>query len=99
MAYSINPNLPKARALAMKLLLMEGLSVQVVANKCGVNRSTIYRWKTKWSKLNENVQFDNPNRPNRTYSQANHLLRCTWRIPTLSSRPRVSPRAVSSEIV
>jgi hypothetical protein len=31
MAYSINPNLPKARALAMKLLLMEDLSVQVVA--------------------------------------------------------------------
>jgi len=32
MAYSTNPNLPKARALGMKLLLMEGLPVQVVAN-------------------------------------------------------------------
>ncbi len=42
MAYSTNPNLSKARALAMKLLLMESLSVQVVANKYGVNRSTIY---------------------------------------------------------
>lgn len=51
MAYSIKPSLPKARALDMKLLLVEGLSVQVVANKCGVNRSTIYRWKLKWDKL------------------------------------------------
>jgi len=67
MAYSTNPNLPKARALAMKLLLMEELPLQVVANKCGVHRSTIYRWKLKWAKLNENVQFDNPNRPNRAY--------------------------------
>ena len=99
MSYSINPNLPKARALAMKLLLMEDLSVQVVANKCGVNRTTIYRWKIKWDKLNENVQFDNPNRPNRIYSQANHLLRCTWHIPTQSSRPLTSPRAISEEIV
>lgn len=52
MAYSINPNLPKARALAMKLLIMEGLPSQLVANRCGVNRSTIYRWKKKREKLN-----------------------------------------------
>ncbi len=71
----------------------------VVANKCGVNRTTIYRWKIKWDKLNENVQFDNPNCSNRIYNKANHLLRCTWRIPTLRSRPKVSPRAISLEIV
>lgn len=99
MAYSNNPNLPKARALAMKLLLMEGLPIQVVANKCGVNRSTIYRWKQRWNRLNENVQFDNPNRPSRIYSQANHLLRCTWRIPTLSSKPNSSPNAIPENIV
>ena len=99
MAYSTNPNLPKARALGMKLLLMEGLPVQVVANKCGVHRSTIYRWKLKWSKLNENVQFDNPNRPNRAYSQVNHLLRCAWSIPTLSSRPLTNPKAICRSIV
>ncbi len=43
MAYSINPNLPKARALAMKLLNLEKLTLQVVANRCGVNRSTVWR--------------------------------------------------------
>jgi len=99
MAYSINPNLPKARATAMQLLVKDKLPMQVVANKCGVHRSTIFRWKRKWNKLNENVQFDNPNRPNRVYSQANHLLRCTWRIPTLSSRPLTSPKAIPKKIV
>lgn len=99
MAYSTNPNLPKARALAMQLLVREGIPSQVVANRCGVRRSTIWRWKQKWDKLNEHVQFDNPNRPARTYSKANHLLRCTWLIPTHTSRPHTSPTAVSQRIV
>jgi len=51
MAYSNNPNLPKARALAMKLLTKEGLPLQVVANRCGVHRSTVWRWKHKWLEL------------------------------------------------
>lgn len=58
MAYSSNPNLPKAGAFAMQLLVREQLPVQTVANRCGVHRSTIYRWKCKWDKLNENFQFE-----------------------------------------
>ena len=58
MAYSINPNLPRARALGLKLLINEGLPLQVVANKRGVHRSTIYRWKVKWLKLNEYQRLD-----------------------------------------
>lgn len=99
MAYSINPNLPKARAIAMQLLIREQLPVEVVANKSGVHRSTIYRWKRKWDVLNQNVQMDNPNRPNRVYSRVNHLNRCTWRIPTVVSRPHSSPTAISQELV
>ena len=99
MAYSTNPNLPKARAIAMQLLVRQQLPAGVVANKCGVHRSTIYRWKLKWNVLNQNVQMDNPNRPHRVYSRMNHLSRCSWRIPTLTSRPRTSPRAMSSELV
>ncbi len=99
MAYSINPNLPKARAIGLRLLIIEQLPLSVVANRCGVHRSTIWRWKRKWNELNKHVQFDNPNRPSRDYSPSNHLVRCTWRIPTLSSRPRTSPRAVSEAIV
>ena len=99
MAYSINPNLPKARAIAMQLLIVKQLPVGVVANKCGVHRSTIYRWMRKWELLNQHVQMDNPNRPNRVYSRMNHLNRCTWRIPTSSSRPHTNPTAVSENLV
>lgn len=99
MAYSINPNLPKARAIAMQLLIREQLPLQVVANRCGVHRSAIYRWKRKWDTLNQYVQMDNPNRPNRVYSYVNHLSRCTWRIPTNISTPKTFPTAISQELV
>jgi transposase InsO family protein len=99
MAYSINPNLPKARAIAMKLLIRDKLSVQTVANRCGVHRTTIWRWKQKWLEINKNVQFDNPNRPNRIYSFDNHLTRCSWRVPTLSSKPQTSPMAIPDNVV
>ena len=99
MAYSINPNLPKARALAMQLLVREGIPLQIVANRCGVHRSTVWRWKRKWDKLNDYVQFDNPNRPHRAYSRANHLAHCIWRIPTLASIPLTSPNAIGEQLV
>ena len=98
MAYSINPYLPKARAFAMQLLIREQFPVQTVANRCGVHRSTVWRWKRKWDVLNQDVQMDNPNRPRRVYSRENHLSRCAWRIPTDSARPRTSPTAVSEDL-
>ena len=99
MAYSINPNLPRARAIAMRLLISDGLPPAVVANKCGVHRSTVWRWKKKWLKLNENVQFDNPNRPNRIFSLKSKLLACSWLIETNTSRPHTCSHAISHEIV
>ena len=99
MAYSNNPNLPRARAIAMRLLIAEGLPSIVVANKCGISRSTVWRWKKKWLKLNENVQFDNPNRPNRIFSLKNKLLACKWLIETNTSRPHTCSHAISHEIV
>lgn len=99
MAYSINPNLPKARAIALELLIRERLPLQVVANKCGVHRSTVWRWKQKWLELNKNVQFTNPNRPQRFVSFKNKLVACKWRIATLSSRPHSSPYAIGNEVV
>ena len=99
MAYSINPNLPKARAIAMQLLVRDQLPLQVVANRCGVHRSTVYRWKRKWDVLNQYVQMNNPNRPNRIYSRTNHLNHCTWRIPTSTSIPKTRPTAMPLELV
>ena len=99
MAYSTNPNLPKARAFAMQLLMYEQLPLQTVANRCGVHRTTIWRWKRKWDTLNANVEFANPNRPGRPVSMPHKLSFCTWRIPTIVSRPHTSPTAVPDEIV
>lgn len=102
MAYSTNPNLPKARAIAMQLLVREHLLQYVVANRCGVSRTTIWRWKRKWDKLNKYVQLTNDNRPSRAQAAPSSLFRLaavTWRIPTSSSRPHTSPTAVSPELV
>lgn len=99
MAYSTNPNLPKARAIAMQLLVRDQLPLQVVANRCGVVRSTIWRWKRKWDVLNKDVQLVNDNRPTRKAGTQFRIAACTWRIPTLTARPHTSPRAVSAAIV
>lgn len=99
MAYSINPNLPKARALAMKLLVLEHIPLQVVANRCGVHRSTVWRWKRKWNKINENVQLTNDSRPSVPAGKAFRFTACKWLVPTTSSRPMSSPRAIAEHIV
>ncbi len=99
MAYSTNPNLVKARATAMQLLVKDELPVSVVARKCGIHRTTVWRWKRKWDELNKNVEFTNPYRSNRPVSLANKLHACTWQIVTMSSRPTTSPKAVSDAIV
>lgn len=99
MAYSTNPYLPKARAIAMQLLIREGAPLSVVATRCGVHRTTIWRWKRKWLHLNEHRQFANRNRPHRMAGAQFRLTGCSWLIPTLSSQPHTSPRAVSEQTV
>ena len=97
MAYSTNPHLPKARATALRLLLVEDLSVHVVANKCGVHRSTVWRWKKKWDDLNRRMQKENCNRPRR--EKTTRLHGYSWSIPTLSSRPHSCSHAIPDDIV
>jgi transposase InsO family protein len=99
MAYSINPNLPKARALALKLLIGEVLPTQVVANRCGVHRSTVWRWKRKWDEINKNVQLTNDNRPTRAAGTKFRQAALKWTIPTVSSRPFTCSHAISDVVV
>src|SRR5438445_161728 len=99
MAYSINPNLPRARAGALKLLIEQCLPAQVVANKSGVHRSTIWRWQKKWLEINQNVQLENFNRPGRSLGKQFRFAALKWLIPTCSSRPNASPKAISESIV
>lgn len=99
MAYSNNPNLPKARAIALRLLVAEQLPLFVVANRCGVHRSTIWRWKKKWDEINKNVQLTNDNRPNRSAGTKFRQAALKWRIPTNSPRPLSCSHAMGEQIV
>ena len=99
MAYSTNPYLPKARATALKSLLLEGLPLSVVADRTGVHRSTIWRWRRKWDKLNDNRQFTNDNRPSRTVGITGRFTPAKWQIYTESSRPHSHPWAITSTVV
>lgn len=99
MAYSTNPHLIKARATALQLLIRDGLPVGVVARKCGIHRTTVWRWKRKWDALNRDVQLENNNRPSREVGRSFRQANLRWHIATESSRPTTSPKAISDEIV
>jgi transposase InsO family protein len=99
MAYSNNINLPKARGIALKLVFYEQLPVSVVARKCGVHRTTVWRWLKKWQDLNQHVSLTNANRVHRQPGTRFRLDACTWTIPTLSSRPKTFPRAIADWLV
>lgn len=99
MAYSTNPNLPKARATALRMHILEGVPLVVAARKCGIHRCTLWRWKRKWQQLNATRQFTNDNRPSRPSGVRGRVLPARWLIATDSSRPHTCSRAVSAEIV
>jgi transposase InsO family protein len=101
MAYSINPNLPKARATALKLLLLEQLPVYIVAQRSGVHRTTLWRWKRKWQQQNQNVEEDCASRPGRRRGKKVpiNVSYYRWNIATTSSRPRSNSRAIAPHIV
>ena len=65
MSYCTGKNIEIARGKAMKMLVIEKKPVGVVANRFGVNRSTIWRWHQKWQAQNSNKVLINHYRPNR----------------------------------
>lgn len=101
MSYSNNPLLPKARAAAVRLLVEQGISISVAARKSGIHRTTLWRWYKQWLQLNENIQFENNNRPSRrpagTFSTFK-LTSCRWLLPTRSSRPH-APRGIPNPVI
>lgn len=99
MSYSNNPLLPKARKWAIELVIKEGLPIGIAARKAGIHRTTLWRWLKLWLDINQNVQFSNDNRPNRLAGTQFRYTACKWLIPTLSSRPHHSPRALAPWIV
>lgn len=100
MSYSNNPLLPKARAEALKLVALQGMPMSIAARRSGIHRTTLWRWKHKWLKVNENVQLENFNRPARDPgSNSFRLAALKWLVPTLSSRPHSSPHALAQAVI
>ncbi len=98
MAYSTNPNLPKARGNSVALVIRDGLTQSSAARKSGVHRVTIWRWVKKWRELHPGIQLANPNRPNRPIGRY-RLVGIRWDVPTTKSTPKTFPSALADWIV
>ena len=48
MAYCTTKNIAQTRGRAMRMLILDEQPIQKVADKYGVHRITIWRWKQKW---------------------------------------------------
>ena len=59
MSYSTNPSLEKAKGKAMKLLFLENIPIQNIADRFSVSRTTIWRWKRKRLALNSHIALEN----------------------------------------
>jgi len=91
-AYSTNPNLPKARQIAVQLVVRDRMPVAVAARRCGISRSTLYRWLQRWQEINEHRDGD-------WCKGLRGLNYYAFTIPTKSSRPHHSPHKLPDEIV
>lgn len=97
MSYCTGKNIEKSRAKALKMLVIEKKPVGIIADRFGVNRSTIWRWHQKWLAQNNYRTFENSNRPNR---KPGTVFRwdVKWEIPSLSAAPK-HPRMLSDELI
>lgn len=98
MSYCKGKNIEIARGKALKLLIIEKKPVNVVADRFGVNRSTIWRWHKKWQVQNQHRQLFNENRYKEAPPSIFRLECCKWSIPSLSSAPK-QPRSLPDQLV
>ena len=98
MSYCTGKNIEIARGKAMKMLVIEKKPVGVVANRFGVNRSTIWRWHQKWQVQNSNKVLINHYRPNRKPGEYFRWDNACWGIPSLSTAPK-SPHTLSDNLI
>ena len=99
MCYSTNPNLEKARGKAMKLVFLEKIPIQNVADRFGVDRTTIWRWKQKWLKLNSHIKLHNQSRRQSNPTSSFRFSACSWNISTASSAPHSHPNQIPDYLV
>lgn len=88
----------KARAKALKMLIIDKIPTNIVADRFGVNRSTIWRWHQKWSIQNNHIELENPSRRKYLGISPYKYELCKWRIESESSSPK-HPHCLSDELV
>ena len=98
MSYCTGKNIEKSRGKAMKMLVIEKKPVGVIADRFGVNRSTVWRWYQKWKIQNQDKQLENYNRPTRIPGEVFRWNCIRWDIPSLSAAPKY-PHMLSENLV
>ena len=98
MSYCTGKHIEKSRGKAMQMLVIEKKPVGVIADRFGVDRSTIWRWHQKWIIQNQDRQLENYNRPTRTPGEAFRWNDIRWDIPSLSAAPK-HPHTLPEELI
>ena len=98
MSYCTGKNVEIARGKAVKMLVIEKKPAGIVADRFGVNRSTIWRWRQKWLAQNQDKQLSNYNRPSRTPGEAFRWSDVQWNIPSLPAAPKC-PHSLSEDLI
>ena len=88
----------KARAKALKMLIIDKIPTNIIADRFGVNRSTIWRWKKKWIILNNHIELTNQVRRQHLGISPYKYELCRWKIKSKSSSPKY-PHCLSKELV
>ena len=98
MSYCTGKNIEIARGKAMKMLVIEKKPVGVVADRFGVHRSTIWRWRQKWLMQNSHIELENPVRRKYLGVSAYKYNLCKWNIPSFSAAPK-HPHTLSDSLI
>lgn len=98
MAYCTTKNIAQTRGKAMRMLILEHQSVQTVADRFGVNRTTIWRWHKKWQAQNQHIELTNAVRHKDALVSLFRFDACKWSIPTKPAIP-LHPRCLPDDIV
>ena len=98
MSYCTGKHIEKSRGKAMKMLVIEKKPVEVVANRFGVHRSTIWRWHQRWLAQNSHIELENPSRRKYLGISTYKYELCKWDISSISAAPR-SPHTLSDDLV
>lgn len=94
MSYCTGKNIEIARGKAMKMLVLDKIPANIVADRFGVHRSTIWRWHKKWKEQNSNVDLSH----NDGVLGGFRLSGVHWCISSLPSIPN-NPHKLSDELV